>query len=370
MNKAQLHKIATWYRTGKATALQGRWIPFSRIEPLLKKLKSPFQVVKIGTSVNKVPIYKVVIGTGPLNILIWSQMHGNESTGTKAVFDFFNLCSHPSGLQPVVQQLLERCTITVIPMLNPDGAAAYTRVNATSIDLNRDAVDLKAPESAALRTTLDTIQPNYCFNLHDQRTIFTVGDTKKPATLSFLAPSTSIARTVTAGRKETMRVIVAMNQVVQQLIPGQVGRYTDEFYPKATGDNFQKEGYNTVLIEAGHAKDDYDREEVRYYNFLALLSGLLFIADGKEISHKPYFEIPNNSKFYLDILYQQIFVENENRRVDVGVLFKEQLEKSKITFNPEIEIVGDLKSYNANEIINKKGVKVLNRADLKEIIKN
>ena len=39
-----------------------------------------------------------------------------------------------------------------------------------------------------------------------------------------------------------MDVIVAMNDLLQQMIPNHVGLYTDEFYPTATGDNFQKLG--------------------------------------------------------------------------------------------------------------------------------
>ena len=59
-------------------------------------------------------------------------------------------------------------------MLNPDGAEAYTRVNAQGIDLNRDVIDVKALESQVLQQVLKKVNPQYCFNLHDQRTIFSV----------------------------------------------------------------------------------------------------------------------------------------------------------------------------------------------------
>ena len=124
-------------------------------------------------------------------------------------------------------------------MLNPDGAEYYTRVNAHAIDLNRDAVDIKAKESRLLRTVLEEFSPDFCFNLHDQRTIFGVEGTKNPATISFLAPSEEETRKLTLGRKETMNVIVAMNSLLQAIIPNQYRRYTDDFYPTATGDNFQ-----------------------------------------------------------------------------------------------------------------------------------
>ena len=70
---------------------------------------------------------------------MWSQMHGNESTTTKALFDVFNtLISN----NPIIKHILNACTLYIIPILNPDGAEAYTRVNANAVDLNRDAQEL------------------------------------------------------------------------------------------------------------------------------------------------------------------------------------------------------------------------------------
>ena len=158
-------------------------------------------------------------------------MHGNESTGTKALFDLFNFFENPKELLEISKEILKKCTITIVPMLNPDGAIKYTRENAEGIDLNRDAVARKGVESRLLRTLLDDFNPDFCFNLHDQRTIFNVEGSDKPATISFLAPSEEVSRKITKGRTETMSVIVAMNDFLQQAIPNQIGRYTDEFYP-------------------------------------------------------------------------------------------------------------------------------------------
>ena len=68
-----------------------------------------------------------------------------------------------------------------------------------------------------------------------------------------------------------------MNALLEKIIPGHIGRYTDEFYPTATGDNFQKLGHNTILIEAGHYYNDYERDVVRKFNFYALLQGVLIL---------------------------------------------------------------------------------------------
>ena len=108
-----------------------------------------------------------------------------------------------------------------------------------------------------------------------------------------------------------MRVIAAINETMQELIPDQVGRYTDEFYPSATGDNFEKAGHHTILIEAGHSIDDYDREQVRYYNFIALLKGIYSLSNDIEYAHEAYLNIPNNTKFFVDVIYKNIYIEDE-----------------------------------------------------------
>ena len=230
-------------------------------------------------------------------------MHGNESTGTKALFDIFNCFSNCSENEFKI--ILKECTLVFIPMLNPDGSQAYTRVNANNVDLNRDAVNRVAKESNLLRDTLEEFNPQFCFNLHDQRTIFGVEGTKNPATISFLAPSEEETRALTKGRIQTMDVIVAMNRLLQKLIPDFVGRYTDEFYPTATGDNFQKLGYNTILIESGHFPDDYQREIAREHTFYAIIQGLYHIATSDNFNdYESYFTIPNNTKIFYDVIHR------------------------------------------------------------------
>lgn len=343
LNTAYLEKL---YSDCKEQTLLGRWITFQDIHPIYKVLPDFIVQEVVGTSENELPIYKLRIGKGKKKILIWSQMHGNESTGTKAVFDLIKFLSvfHTSA---VASQLLATCEITIVPMLNPDGALAYTRVNTNDIDLNRDAVDLKAKESKLLREVLEDVNPAFCFNLHDQRTIFGVEGTLNPATISFLAPSEEIKRTVTEGRKETMNVIIAMNRLLQQFIPNHIGRYTDEFYPTATGDNFQKLGYNTVLIEAGHYPDDYDREIVRKYNFFALLQGIYHISTSDDFSsYKEYFTIPNNQKNFYDVIHR-----DKNGKKDVAFQYVEKIKNNSFVLELKQEKEGDLSQYSAHQEI-------------------
>jgi hypothetical protein len=336
------------FQTQKETTLFGKWIHYAHISPLLEKFTGDLDIAQIGVSENNIPIHSVKLGSGPKKILIWTQMHGNESTGTKALFDFFN-CVRNSD-EVIFKTILEKCTILCIPMLNPDGSFNYTRVNQNGIDLNRDAVDREAKESKLLRSVLEDFAPMFCFNMHDQRTIFGVEGTENPATISFLAPSEEGTRKLTVGRIETMNVIVAMNSLLQEVIPNHIGRYTDEFYPTATGDNFQKLGYNTILIEAGHYHDDYEREEVRKFNFFALVQGLLHIAITSDFTnYKPYFNIPNNQKNFFDVIKTK-----NGSSTGSAYLFVDKIVNGEFISELQLEKEGDLSKYIGHSIISLK----------------
>ena len=144
------------YRQNLETNLKGRYITLNDIEPLLLQFNSDNQVQIIGKSVLEKPIYKYELGTGKIKVLLWSQMHGNESTTTKALFDFLNLLNCNSN---IAKELLSKFSFCCLPMLNPDGALLYTRENANNIDLNRDAQDLTQPESKVLKSVFETFKP-------------------------------------------------------------------------------------------------------------------------------------------------------------------------------------------------------------------
>lgn len=368
MKRINIQKLEDWYSKNYQNKISGRWITLDQILPIVKTMNANFKVELAGSSYENREIYTLQVGKGKTKILIWTQMHGNESTGTKALFDLFNFLNKPGDLSYMRDQIVENCTIKCIPMLNPDGAEVYTRLNAQKIDLNRDFIDKKAPESELLQEIVKDFQPDYCFNMHDQRTIFSVGKNIEPATISFLAPSEEKKRKVTKGRKETMEVIVSMNNFLQNLIPKQVGRYTDEFYPTATGDNFQKMGYNTILVESGHYKNDYQREMTRKYTFLALLQGLLYISQETErCDYMNYFEIPDNEKKYLDILLKD--VNYKGVQTDIGILFDEVLQEDRLQFKPRVDKIEDLCQYNANRTISLSNLIFQNENHIFEYIK-
>jgi hypothetical protein len=334
-------KLLEGYSKFIVPTLQGRYLKEEDLLEVFKTISRKFKIKNEGHSEEGRIISSFRLGHGPHKILIWSQMHGNETTTTKSVLDlmsYFILNPKFSG------SLFDSCSFVIIPVLNPDGAFNYTRVNANAVDLNRDAFLKTQSESRILQHIYKAFQPDVCFNMHDQRTIFSAGETAKPATVSFLSPSFNEERDINDIRKQSMSLISSANRLLQQFIPGQVGRYDDGFNINCIGDYFQKDGTPTVLFEAGHYPNDYEREQTRKYIFLSLLHMIIDVANQAEInSETDYFKIPENQKRFYDVILRN--VQFEGKRVDIALQFKETLSQSRIEFVPVIEKIENLKSY-------------------------
>ena len=355
----KLQQIQSLFSDHKETSLFGRYITNNHIKPLLEKLKDKLVIEIIGTSVLGDSIYGLKIGRGKKRILMWSQMHGNESTTTKAIFDLLNtLLDKNSNLDSI----LGTCTLYIIPILNPDGAKAYTRLNANEVDLNRDAQGLSQPESSALRTIFNSFNPHFCFNLHGQRTIFSAGNTNNPATISFLAPAQDEVCTITANRKAAMEVIGVMNKTLQDVIPNQVGVYDDAFNLNCVGDTFQNQNVPTILFEAGHYKDDYEREFTRELIYVSYLSSLNYITQNEITGedYKSYFKIPENGKCFYDVIIRnaKINMSENDALTDIGFLFQEKLINAKIEFIPKVIKIENLNGIYGHREFDAKGFEV------------
>ena len=336
----------------KEETISGRYITLEHIEPLILKQQAEI----IGQSVLGKPIYKLQFGTGKIRILMWSQMHGNESTTTKALFDFINFLHSNTKESSVI---LDHFTFCMLPMLNPDGAKLYTRENANGIDLNRDAQDLSQPESIVIRKTFETFQPNYCYNLHDQRTIYGAGESGNTATVSFLAPAFNENRDINDVRIKAMNVIVAMNTTLQKFIPNKVGRFDDSFNLNCVGDTFQYLNVPTILFEAGHFANDYEREITRKYIFIALVSGITFLSENDIVLNEidNYLKIPQNKVVFYDFVYKNVKInyDGNEKIINFAAQFKEVLNNKKVFFEAEIAQIDNLENYFGHLELDAKG---------------
>ncbi|MGB3342409.1 MAG: M14 family zinc carboxypeptidase [Aequorivita sp.] len=335
-------KIADWYQANFEDQLSGRYITLDHIEPLLEKYKHHFKISIAGISEQRKSIPLIKIGQGPRVVLAWSQMHGNESTTTKAIFDFLRFLAQKEVYKDELKVFMGTYTFYVLPMLNPDGAVAYTRENANGVDLNRDAQDISQAESRCLKKVFNEIRPSLCLNLHDQRSIYGL-DNGNPATVSFLSPAADASLTHTNARKTAMSLIVKMNDFLQKFLPGQVGRYDDSYNPACIGDAFQSIGVPTILFEAGHYKTDYQREKTREFIFYSLLALFDIVGSKKESpNYKKYFEIPENRKNYNDFILRNVSFHNSPRPLDLAIQYSEVLRDGNIEFEAIIDEIGQL----------------------------
>lgn len=343
-----------WFKSYSEKSLSHRYITHEMIMPLIRNLSTNFKVDRIGHSAKNIPIETITFGNGPSKILMWSQMHGNESTTTKAIFDVLNTLIMEPSLNPIFDGL----TVCLIPMLNPDGALAYTRVNANQVDLNRDAQELTQPESKILRQVYNSFKPDYCFNLHGQRTIFGAGKTGNSAVVSFLAPAQDKQLTITSTRKTAMEIIVQLNTKLQADLPNQIGLYDDAFNINCVGDTFQSFNTPTVLVEAGHIKDDYARDTTRKYIFKTLLFAFDYLKSAVVVKNETvehYQSIPLNEKCFFDLIIRNAKIEDGSKPLDIAFQFAEVLERGKIIFKPKVEKIGDLSEFFGHKEINAKG---------------
>lgn len=153
----------------------------------LKKLdaKQPaMRLEVIGQSVRGRDLYLVKYLSNPRNptIVYLTQQHGNEQLTTEGALAFIK--SLGTGK---MKGVLDGVNILIVPMLNPDGAMGdvdanldnyvasggrhLTRTNAVGVDLNRDHIVKRQPETQAFHNNvLRKYRVDYLIDLHHQGT--------------------------------------------------------------------------------------------------------------------------------------------------------------------------------------------------------
>ena len=353
------------YENYKESSIQHRRFKHQDIVPLIKSLESPFIVSKAGESLEGRAIYQIKIGTGATKVLLWSQMHGDEPTATMAIMDIFNFFAKKDDLDVYRQTILENLTLYFIPMLNPDGGDQFRRRTALNVDLNRDALRLQTPEGQLLKKIRATTNADWGFNLHDQSRYNSVGNTNKTATVSFLAPAYNYEKDINDIRKRAMQQIGLMNETLQKFMPDHVAKYNDDFEPRAFGDNIQKWGTSTILIESGGYKNDPEKQFIRKMNFIALLSAFEQIALKKYVDNslEGYDNLPFNGRYFHELLIRNATIIKSGKPYILDIAFRRdelQFNKNKsFYYQSYISDLGDLSTYFGYEEVDATGYKII-----------
>ncbi|WP_298182030.1 M14 family zinc carboxypeptidase [Saccharomonospora sp.] len=97
-------------------------------------------VQQVGMSNRGREIWSARVGTGPKAVLITSEIHGNEKTGTDAILDLLDWLATSDSAK--AQRWLDELTIVAIPKMNPDGAELDRRGN----DMTWEEVTARFPQ--------------------------------------------------------------------------------------------------------------------------------------------------------------------------------------------------------------------------------
>jgi hypothetical protein len=219
------------------------------------------------------------LGTGPVKVLLWSQMHGDEPTATSALVDLVSYLGRTRQSE-ATERLLSRLTIYLLPMLNPDGTERTTRRNAQGIDINRDALRLQTPEGRFLKSVRDRFEPSIGYNLHNQAPLTIAGPGGAQVALSLLSVPFDEARTENEGRRRTKRLALAVEDAVAPWAKGKVARYDADYTARAFGDSMTRWGTATLLIETGGWNGPDEAGTLVRLNFVAFLMSLQALTDG------------------------------------------------------------------------------------------
>lgn len=127
----------------------------------------PYRVETIGQSQKGQAIPIVYLGSDrpeALRIWIMGGLHGDEPGGWEGIMHFMNRLKEPKH-----QTWLSQVRLAILPMANPDGCNALTRLSANGLDLNRDQTKLIAPETALWKLAYNAFQPEVALDMHEYR---------------------------------------------------------------------------------------------------------------------------------------------------------------------------------------------------------
>jgi hypothetical protein len=319
---------------------------------------------EVGRSVQGRPLIAIHVGTGPVKVLAWSQMHGDESTASMALLDVMRWLAG-DGEDELRDRLLSTVSLTLVPMLNPDGAELFQRHNALGIDINRDARRLATPEARALKALRDSLRPDFGFNLHDQNARQVAGEGGRQVGIALLAPAVDESRRYDDVRARARLVAARIAANLARRIPGQVARYDDSFNPRAFGDLMQAWGTSTVLIESGALEGDPQKQRLRELNAAALIDALLAIGDGTYAAADPapYDSLPQNRGLSLDVVIRGARVVGLGPaayELDIGLVYGDAVART----GPRLGEVGDLSATAALDTVDAEGLFLHPHADM------
>ena len=212
--------------------------------------------------------------------------------------------------------------------------------------MNRDAEALRTPEARVLRDAQASLRPAFGFNLHDQE-LSTVAQSTTLSAIALLAPAFDAAKSDNDVRSRAKRVSSVLATMLADRIPGGVARYDDSFEQRAFGDNMQRWGTSTILIESGHALGDPQKDAIRRLNVLGILHACDAIGTGayRAADIAQYDALPFNGKRAYDVVIRNVLIEHGGGRTTPADLAVSYQVDTHSESTPKLADMGDLRPF-------------------------
>ncbi|CAO1661919.1 DUF4214 domain-containing protein [Vreelandella arctica] len=218
---------------------------------------------QVGESLEGRPLYSATVGEGERKLMIVTQQHGDEPTGTEAAM---LLLEWLSGDSEAAQALRSEMTVTVMPRVNPDGFERWEQLtygdavlddtidprrNSADMDLNRtwdssEAIDpALIPEALAVREVLAAFQPELILDYHNQNNYLNAEGELE--TISVLWPTNELVDTeITAAAQQAA---MAVSQGIEGFDFGSLSLYPGSETPQIARNGLGIDGVPALLIE-------------------------------------------------------------------------------------------------------------------------
>ncbi len=164
--------LATDRRAFTTNAELDQWLRNLTNAPSPKGTKAT--LLELGHSQQGTPIEALVVtraqdinpdsldATHRPTVVLIGQQHGDEPASSEAL-----LVVAQELAQGLLEPLLERLNVIVVPRANPDGAEVGTRATANGIDMDRDHLVLNTPEARALAVLVRNYRPILVLDAHE-----------------------------------------------------------------------------------------------------------------------------------------------------------------------------------------------------------
>ncbi len=200
-----------------------------------------------------------LIASNRPTVLLIGQQHGDEPAGSEAM-----LVLARELTEGLLQPVLERINVIIVPRANPDGASGATGAQRTTtggLDMNRDHLLLNSPEARALATLTRDYHPTVVVDAHEYtvtgRFVQKFGTVQKYDALLQYATTANIPEFLTKASEEWYRRPLLSALQVQGL--------TTEWYYTTSTD------LNDKQISMGGTQPDTGRNVFGLKNAVSLL---------------------------------------------------------------------------------------------------